>query len=161
MSYRAKTCLWFLMVFFVAAPVMAAGEAATLVPVKAELLAGTRLVLRSAGCSIDLPGMGWSWMTYEGTSQNFLCANGNMSALFLVSIGQLHGDFTDHQPQSLIDGARQAVAARGGKLANDKFEWIELPGMKKCARVTFTEIENRARKRWRCSTSCRRLRMCR
>ena len=124
------------------APVLSADQAAKLIPLKPDMLDGTRLVLRAAGCSVDVPGPGWKWMTYEGsTGQNYLCANSSTGTLYLVAVGQLHGDLTDHQPQSLIDNARKAITARGGKIEDDKFEWVETPAARKCVRVCFSEVE--------------------
>ena len=124
-----------------------AAQPAQLVQLKADMLDGTRIVLRKAGCSVDVPPGGWRWMTYEGnTSQNYLCSNSRSGELYLVSVGQLHGEFTDHQPKSLIDNASRAIAARGGKVENDKYDWIELPGAKKCVRVTFTETDSAGKK---------------
>jgi hypothetical protein len=124
------------------APALAADQAAKLIPLKPDMLEGSRLVLRAAGCSVDLPGPGWKWMTYEGsTGQNYLCGSSSAGALYLVAVGQLHGDLTDHQPQSLIDNARKAITTRGGKIEDDKFEWLEIAGARKCVRVCFSEVE--------------------
>lgn len=119
-----------------------------LVPVKPELLDGTRLMLKSAGCSFDLPAAGWKWMIFDGNAgQNYHCFNASTQANFLIAAGHFHGEFSDEQPKSLIENARKAIAARGGKLESDKFEWIELKDAKKCARVTFVECEKAGDKR--------------
>jgi hypothetical protein len=132
---------------FAIAPLLHAAQPAALVPVNKDMLDGSRLVLRAAGCSLDRPGAGWQWMTYAGGSdKNYLCANAGTAAAFLVAIGQLHGDFTDHQPQSLLDNARKSLAARGGKLENGEFKWQDLPGAKKCVRASFNEVDQSGKK---------------
>jgi hypothetical protein len=129
------------------APVLHAAQPAALVPVKQEMLDGSRLVLKAAGVSLDRPASGWQWMTYAGGSdRNYLCTNTTSGMAFLAAIGQLHGDFTDHQPQSLLDNARKALAARGGKQENGEFKWQELPGAKKCVRVSFNEVDQAGKK---------------
>ena len=120
----------------------ASAQGTNLVPVKAEMLEGSRLLLRTAGCSVDLPGRDWKWMTYEGGNQNYICSNSNTGALFLAAVGRLTGDLTAHQPQSLLDNASKAIGARNGKLENGKFDWVELPGVKKCVRIAFNEVES-------------------
>ncbi len=122
------------------APASKAGQPAALAPLKSDMLDGSRLVLREAGCSVDVPATGWKWMTYEGAGKNYICKS-PATELFLVAVGQLHGEFTDHQPESLIANARRTMIARGGKIENEKFEWVEFPGPKKCVRVTFNEID--------------------
>ncbi|MCY3020806.1 MAG: hypothetical protein NTW87_17450 [Planctomycetota bacterium] len=140
MTHRGTLC--FVALALWADPLLGAAPVGNLVPLKGDMLDGSRLVLRAAGCSIDRPGADWKWITYEGNAgQNYLCANSATGALFLVAVGKLHGEFTDHQPQSLIDNARKAVTARGGRLEHDKFEWLDLPGAKKCVRVSFHEVE--------------------
>ncbi|MGD0089252.1 MAG: hypothetical protein ABSE73_04970 [Planctomycetota bacterium] len=130
-----------------ATALVSAGQPAAQVPIKGDMLDGSRLVLRSAGVSVDLPGAGWKWMTYEGDAgKTCLCVNASSGVTYLVAVGQLHGEFTDHQPQSLIDNARKRMVANGGKLENDKFEWVELPGTRKCARVAFTEVDKAGKK---------------
>jgi len=127
-------------------PAFGAAQSITLVPVKAEMLDGSRLVLKDAGCSVDRPNADWRWKTYEGTAQNFLCEHSKTGALLLVSVGALKGDLTDHQPKSLIELAGKTMAGRGGKLEDDKYEWIDLPGVKKCVRVTFNEVDKAGKK---------------
>jgi len=114
-----------------------------LTPVKKELLDGTRLLLPTANASVDVPSADWKWMTFSlNSGQNYLCVNSKDHTQILVAVGHLHGDFTDHQPQSLLDNARKGMEARKGKLENDKFTWVDLPNAKKTARVTFVEVES-------------------
>src|SRR5579862_6327925 len=90
-----------ILMLLLAAPLLAeqvSGQP-NLVPVKAELLDGTRLVLKSAGCSFDLPAAGWKWMIFDGNAgQNFHCFNASTQANFLIAVGHFHGDFSDEQP---------------------------------------------------------------
>jgi hypothetical protein len=87
-------------------------------------------------------------MVFDGnTGQNYHCFNPDTRANFLIAVGHFHGEFNDEQPKSLIENARKAIAGRGGKLESDKFEWIELPNAKKCARATFIESEKGGEKR--------------
>ena len=137
LGYRAIFVLVFSTVLTLS---VRAEMAAQLVPVDTKLLDGTRLQLLNAKSTVDLPGAGWKWMTYPGAGRNFFCVN-NTGQSYLVAAGELHGDFTDHQPTSLITNAKKAIEARGGKLEADKFEWVEIPGISKCVRVTFVEVE--------------------
>ena len=116
-------------------------RAVTPVPVSKEMLDGTRLVLSKAGCSLDLPGVGWTWMTYDNAGQTFMCVNSKTFEMYVVGVGQLKHDMVDHQPQSLIAGAKKTQESRGGKVENDKYEFIETPGVTKSAKITFNEIE--------------------
>lgn len=113
----------------------------TPVPVPKDMLDGTRLVLKTAGCSVDLPGPGWSWMTYENAGRNYLCVNAKTFEMYMVAFSELKSDMTDHHPQSLIASAKKTMEAHAGKLENDKYEFIETPGVKKAAKITFTEVE--------------------
>lgn len=121
----------------------------TPVAVSKEMLDGTRLVLKTAGCSLDLPGAGWSWMTYENAGKTFLCVNSKTLEMYVVGVGQLKHEMTDHHPQSLIAGAKKTQESRGGKVENDKYEFIETAGVAKSAKITFNEIE-KAKKTFVC-----------
>ncbi len=119
----------------------AAEKPVTPVPVPKDMLEGTRLVLKSAGASIDLPGPGWSWMTFDKAGQNYLCVNQKTFDMFLVGLAELKHELVAHQPESLVASAKKTQDVRGGKVENDKIEFIETPGTKKSAKVTFTEID--------------------
>src|SRR5258706_13423155 len=71
------------------------------VPVSKDMLDGTNLLLKSAGCSIALPNSGWSWMTYDKSGQNFICVNSKTLEIFGVGLDTLKSEMTDHHPQSL------------------------------------------------------------
>src|SRR5579864_9383555 len=104
MTPRKLLCFVALSLCASLAPAFGAAQGITLVPVKAEMLDGSRLVLKDAGCSIDRPSADWRWKTYEGTAQNFLCEHSKTGALLLIQVGALKGsDLTDHQPKSLIE----------------------------------------------------------
>ncbi len=118
-----------------------AEKAVTPVPVGKDMLDGTRLVLKTAGCSIDIPGPGWSWMTYDNAGRNYLCMNARTFELYMVSLGELKGDMVAHQPESLIASAKKTMEAHGGKLEGDKYEFFDTPGTKKSAHVSFAEID--------------------
>ena len=115
------------------------------VPVGKELLDGTRLIVNHAGCSLELPGPGWKWMTFEKSEKIFLCVNSKFDML-VISTSAMKSEMTAHQPESLIKNARLTTEARGGKISADKFDLIELPNAKKAARVSFQEDLNGSKK---------------
>jgi hypothetical protein len=57
--------------------------------------------------------------------------------MYVVSVGELKMDFTDHQPQSLIANAKKTEESHGAKVDQDKYEFFDLPGARKSARVMF------------------------
>ena len=122
----------------------------TPVPVPKEMLEGTRLILKNTGWSVDLPAPGWSWMTYENSGNNFLCVHSKTFETYIVGINTLKHEMVPHQPESLIAGARKTQEARGGKMENDKFEFIETPGTIKTAKITFNEIDKAGKKTFAC-----------
>ena len=122
---------------------LARGEASGLTPLGKDLVDGKRLVLHAASCSFELPGPDWKWMGYDGNkSANYVCLNPRTNAFFGVAVGKNHIPLSDHQPQSLLENAKKAIAKRGGKIENDKYEFVEIPDVKKCVRVAFQEIES-------------------
>ena len=131
-------CMSFLLCGAISSAHAAQGK---VVPVKPADLDGTRLLLKDAKCSVDLPGQGWKWMTVDDSPHTFFCINAASGTQFLVAIGALHMEFSDHQPQSLIANAKAAITKRGGKITNDKYEWIDVPGSQKTMRATFEETE--------------------
>jgi hypothetical protein len=116
------------------------------VPVSKEFLDGTKLLLKGAGCTIAPPSSGWNWMTYDKSGQNFICVNAKTLEIYGVGLETLKSEMTDHHPQSLIASAKKTQEARGGKLEKDVYEFIDIPGAKKAARVTFTEIDKAGKK---------------
>jgi hypothetical protein len=125
----------------------AAEKPVTPVPVPKEMLDGANLLLKSAGCSIALPGAGWAWMTYEKAGRNYLCLNSRSLEIYGVSVGNLKGDIlVAHQPESLIASEKKKVEGLGGKFEGDKWEFIDVPDTKKAARVTFTETDKSGKK---------------
>ncbi|HLX64098.1 MAG TPA: hypothetical protein VKX17_22690 [Planctomycetota bacterium] len=119
----------------------------TPVPVPREMLDGANLLIKTAGCSIALPGAGWAWMTYEKAGRNYLCLNSRTLEIYGVSVGELKGDIlVAHQPESLIANEKKKVEGAGGKLESDKWEFIDVPDVKKAARVTFTETDKSGKK---------------
>ena len=119
----------------------AAEKPVTPVPVSKDMLDGTRLVLKAAGASVDLPGPGWSWMTFDKAGSNYLCVNAKTFDMILVGLGELKHEMVDHQPQSLIASAKKTQESRGGKVEDDKYDFIETPGTVKSVKITFTEID--------------------
>ena len=136
----ASVCLY-LPAAFAAAAAESKPQSVQPVPVGKELLDGTRLILKQAGCSLELPGAGWRWMTIEKSEKIFLCVNAKFDML-VISTSAMKSEMTAHQPESLIKNVRLTTEARGGKISADKFELIELPGAKKAAHVSFQEELN-------------------
>src|SRR5579862_1382684 len=98
----------------------------TPVPVPREMLDGANLLIKTAGCSIALPGAGWAWMTYEKAGRNYLCLNSRTLEIYGVSVGELKGDIlVAHQPESLIANEKKKVEGAGGKLRSEKWEFID------------------------------------
>ena len=58
----------------------------------------------------------------------------------------MHGELTDHAPQSLIANARKFDDAHGMNLGNEKYEFIEMPGAKNAVRITFSETDKSGKK---------------
>ncbi|HEY3321979.1 MAG TPA: hypothetical protein VGP72_16045 [Planctomycetota bacterium] len=117
-------------------------EAVVPVPATKDQLEGTRLLIPEASCSIDIPGPDWKWMTAQsGKTRNYLCMN-RTSTIILLSIGSLTMELTDHQPKSLIESAKK----KGGKILNDKIDFVESPAARKAARVSFEEADAAGKK---------------
>lgn len=108
------------------------------VPVTKEYLDGTRLILKDAKCTLELPP-GWNWMMLE-KEKMFLCVNAKNFDSIVIMTSEMKSEMTEHQPESLIKNARHAMESRGGKLLNEKYEMIDLPSSKKAAHITFQEV---------------------
>jgi hypothetical protein len=141
MKIRLFACIVAFIIVPFSVQLYAAEKPVTPVPVAKEMLDGTRLVLKAAGASVDLPGPGWSWMTFDKAGQNYLCLNSKTFEMILVGLGELKHEMVDHQPQSLIASAKKTQESRGGKVEDDKYEFIVTPGTTKSAKITFTEAD--------------------
>lgn len=108
------------------------------VPVPKDLLEGTRLIVKEAKCTVELP-TGWQWMMLEKEKMLF-CLNPKTFDTIVLSTNDMKNEMTTHQPESLIKNARLTMETRGGKLLNDKYDMIDLPNSKKSAHVTFQEV---------------------